>query len=136
MCKAKRYTEQLLEIYDKINNDLEYFKYKLHYLQWLQEDLLHIIGNKNFNVVQGYKLSKKLKETRNERRDYKIELETMINLKKTFVDKNINYLKNTYDSIKRQDEELLSLRDNRVYKPRVLESMELKIIVPLNRKAI
>jgi len=136
MCKAKRYTEQLLEIYDKINNDLEYFKYKLHYLQWLQEDLLHIIGNKNFNVVQGYKLSKKLKETRNERRDYKIELETMINLKKTFVDKNINYLKNTYDNIKRQDEELLSLRDNRVYKPRVLESMELKIIVPLNRKAI
>jgi len=136
MCRAKHYAEQLLEIYDKINNDLEYFKYKLHYLQWLQEDLLHIIENKKFNVVQGYKLSKKLQETRNERRDYKIELETMINLKKTFVDKNINYLKNTYDSIKRQDEELLSLRDNRVYKPRVLESMELRVIVPLNRKVI
>ena len=105
-------------------------------MQWLQEDLLHIIENKKFNVVQGYKLSKKLQETRNERRDYKIELETMINLKKTFVDKNINYLKNTYDSIKRQDEELLSLRDNRVYKPRVLESMELKIVVPLKRKVI
>ena len=95
MCRAKRYTEQLLEIYDKINQDLEYFKYKLHYLQWLEQDLLHIIENKKFNVVQGYKLSKKLQETRNERRDYKIELETMINLKKTFVDKNINYLKNT-----------------------------------------
>jgi len=33
MCRAKRYTEQLLEIYDKINQDLEYFKYKLQYLQ-------------------------------------------------------------------------------------------------------
>ena len=136
MCRAKRYTEQLLKIYDEINNDVEYFKHQIDELQLLEQDLLHIIENGKFNVVEGYKLSKKLKETRNERRDYKIELETMINLKKTFVDKNINYLKNTYDSIKRQDEELLSLRDNRVYKPRVLESMELRVIVPLNRKVI
>ena len=136
MCKAKHYTEQLLKIYDEINNDVEYFKYQLHYLQWLQEDLLHIIENKKFNVVQGYKLSKKIKDIRNDRRDFKIELETMINLKKTFIDKNIVYLENTYNDIKRQDVELLNLKENKVYRPRVLESMELNKVVPLNRKAI
>jgi len=136
MCKAKRYTEQLLKIYDEINNDVEYFKYQLHYLQWLEQDFLHIIENEKFNVVQGYKLSKKIKDIRNDRRDFKIELETMINLKKTFIDKNIIYLENTYNDIKRQDGELLNLKENKVYRPRVLESMELKKVVPLNRKAI
>jgi len=136
MCRAKRYTEQLLKIYDEINNDVEYFKHQIDELQLLEQDLLHIIENGNFNVVEGYKLSKKIKNARIERRDYKIELETMINLKKTFCDRNIEYLKNKYDDIKRQDELLLSLRENKVYKPRVLESTELRKVVPLNRKAI
>jgi len=136
MCRAKRYTEQLLKIYDEINNDVEYFKHQIDELQLLEQDLLHIIENGNFNVVEGYKLSKKIKNARIERRDYKIELETMINLKKTFCDRNIEYLKNKYDDIKRQDALLLSLRENKVYKPRVLESTELKLVVPMNRKAI
>jgi len=136
MCRAKRYTEQLLKIYDEINNDVEYFKHQIDELQLLEQDLLHIIENGNFNVVEGYKLSKKIKNARIERRDYKIELETMINLKKTFCDRNIEYLKNKYDDIKRQDALLLSLKENKIYKPRVLESTELKLVVPMNRKAI
>ena len=136
MCRAKRYTEQLLEIYDKINQDLEYFKYQIQEYQFLEQDVLHMIENEKFNAAEGCLLANMIKDARIKRRYYKDELETMINLKKTFVDKNINYLKNTYDSIKRQDEELLSLRDNRVYKPRVLESMELRVIVPLNRRVI
>ena len=136
MCRAKRYTEQLLKIYDNINQDVEYFKHQIDELQLLEQDLLHIIENGNFNVVEGYKLSKKIKDARNKRRDYKIELETMINLKKTFCDRNIEYLKNKYDDIKRQDALLLSLKQNKVYKPRVLESVELRKIVPMNRKVV
>jgi len=136
MCRAKRYTEQLLEIYDNINQDLKYFNYQIREYQLLEQDVLHIIENKKFNAAEGCKLANMIKYARNKRRDYKIEIETMLNLKETFIDKNIEQLKDTYDSVKRQDEILLELKRNKVYRPRVLNSMELKKVVPLNRKVI
>jgi len=136
MCRAKRYTEQLLEIYDNINQDLEYFNHQIKEYQFLEQDVLHMIENNKFNAAEGCKLANMIKDARIKRRYYKDELETMINLKKTFIDKNIEHLKHTYESVKRQDEILLELKRNRVYRPRVLKSMELKIVVPLKRKVI
>jgi len=95
-----------------------------------------MIENEKFNAAEGCKLANMIKDARIKRRDYKVELETLINLKKTFCDKNIEHLKYTYNSVKRQDEILLELKRNRVYKPRVLNSMELKKVVPLKRKVI
>jgi len=136
MCRAKRYTEQLLEIYDNINQDLKYFNYLIREYQLLEQDVLHIIENEKFNAAEGCLLANMIKYARNKRRDYKIEIETMLELKETFIDKNIEQLKDTYDSVKRQDEILLDLKRNKVYRPRVLNSMELKKVVPLNRRVI
>jgi len=136
MCKAKRYTEQLLEIYDNINNDLEFFNHQIKEYQLLEQDVLHVIENEKFNAAEGCKLANMIKHARNERRYYKDEFETMLILKKTFCDKNIEYLKYTYDNVKRQDDILLELKRNKIYRPRVLKSMELKKVVPLKRKVI
>ena len=116
MCKAKRYTEQLLEIYDNIDKDFEYYNSEISRLDLLPQDLLHIIERSNFNVVEGYKLAKMIKDTREERRNAKIEIKTLYNLKKTFCDKNIHQLKCTHGQIKREDEILLKLNENKIIK--------------------
>jgi len=136
MCKAKKYTEQLLNIYDEIENDLKYYNYHIRELVLLEQDLLHTIENGKFNVAEGYKLAKMIKDARNKRRDCKMEVETLVNLKKSFCDKNIYDLKDTHNRIKRQDEVLLKLKEYKVYNPRVLKSIEIRIVAPLNRRVI
>jgi len=136
MCKAKHYTEQLIEIFDKVKNDIEKHTDELTRLQLLEQDFLHAIENKNFNVAEGYKLAKEIKNVRNDRRNVKIELDTLINLKRSFCDKYIHQLKCTYGNILNQDEVLLKQKEEKIYKPRILETIDLKVIVPLNRKVI
>ena len=85
MCKAKKYSEQLLNIYDEIENDLKYYNYHIRELVLLEQDLLHTIENGKFNVAEGYKLAKMIKDARNKCRDYKTEVETLLNLKNHFV---------------------------------------------------
>lgn len=54
-----------------------------------QQDLLHYIENEKFNAVDGYKLSKKIKEIRTERRKVKNEL-AMISIFEANSNKLIN----------------------------------------------
>lgn len=129
MCKAKKYAEQLLEIYENINNDVLNLDKDRKELEGTELDILHIIENENFNVVQGYKLAKMIKDIRVERRNIKIEQDTILNLKRNFVDKNMNTLKATYGQIKKQDELLQNLKEKKIYKPRVLESTNLKLVI-------
>jgi len=136
MCKAKHYSEQLLGIFENVKNDIEKHTEQLTRLQLLEQDYLHAIENENFNVAEGYKLAKNIKDIRNERRDVKIELDTLINLKRGFCDRNINQLKCTYGNILNQDEILMKLKEEKRYKPRVLETTDLKIIVPMKRRVI
>ena len=136
MCKAKHYAEQMINIFNNVKDDIEKYTEELTRLQLLEQDFLHAIENENFNVVEGYKLAKEIKNTRNNRRDVKIELDTLINLKRGFCDRNINQLKCTYGNILNQDEILMKLKEEKRYKPRVLETTDLKIIVPMKRRVI
>ena len=129
MCKAKHYSEQLLKTYEKIDEDIRLLYLQLSRLDGLQQDILHIIENGNFNASEGYLLARMIKNARIERRDVKIELDTLNNLKRNFCDKSINRLKFTSNSIKDQDNTLLKLREERVYNPKVLDTTDLKLVV-------
>ncbi len=131
MCMAKDYAGQLMEIYSNITVDMAELRKRLYECDRLEQDYLHIIEGNNFNAAQGYKLAKLIQENRHKRRNIKNELQTMHILKKSIIDKNINILKSTYGNIKRQDEILTQLQENAVYKPRILESTELKAITSL-----
>lgn len=128
LCKAKKYAEQLLNIYEQIENDLQTLYTEKSKLEGLELDILHIMENEKFNASQGFKLAKMIQDARKDRRELKIEIETLANLKKSFVDKNINILKSTYGNIKKKDEILNSLKENKVYNPRVLETTDLKLV--------
>lgn len=129
MCKAKHYTEQLLEIYNNIESDLNKYNKRRNELEGLELDILHIIENENFNAAEGYKLAKMIKDARNERRDVKNEIEPLVTLKKNFVEKNIKELKNTKANIINRDKQLTELKENKVYKPRTLKTTDLKLVV-------
>ncbi len=129
MCKAKHYTEQLLSIYNSINSDIEQNYTRLTKLEGIEQDLLHILEAGKFNARQGYMLAKKIKEVRIERRKVKIEWQVLNNLKKSFCDKNCDLLKLVDSKIKQQDDLLVKLSENKVYKPRVLENIDLKFVV-------
>lgn len=115
MCRAKHYTEQLLSIFDNIKHDIEQNNLQIQELDNLQQDLLHIIENDKFNAYEGYMLAKKIQEARTARRIIKIEQQTLLNLKNNFCDKSINQLKMTAGNIRRQDEVLMRLTENKVY---------------------
>ena len=129
MCKAKHYTEQLLEIYNNIENELNTYNNKVNELEGLEMDVLHIIENENFNAVQGYKLAKMIKDARMERRDLKNEVQPLVTLKNSFIAKNVKELNNTYKMIQGLDKRLADLKENKVYKPRTLKTTELKLVV-------
>jgi Tfp pilus assembly protein PilO len=84
----------------------------------MEQDLLHLIEFDNFNAYEGYLYAKKLKETRNERRKIKNELEPM----KIMID-NIRPLKEkfkqTYEKVDIADKRL----HNSKYHPRVLKNL-------------
>lgn len=128
MCQAKQYAEQLLNIYEDIKLTLENISLEQSRLERTEQDLLHIIENSQFNASEGYKLAKLIKDGRVKRRDIKIELDTLTNLKKEFVDKNMNNLRSVYGNIKKQNDTLVSLKENKVYKPRALQSTDLKLV--------
>jgi AAA+ ATPase superfamily predicted ATPase len=129
MCKAKHYAEQLLDIYNSIENDLDTYNKERTDLEGLELDVLHILENENFNVVQGYKLAKMIKDARIRRRDVKNEIDPLVNLKKNFVEKNIKELKSTLSSIQNQDRILTELKEKKIYKPRTLKTTDLKLVV-------
>lgn len=128
MCKAKNYAEDILTICESIINDLNDSFTEQSNLALEEQDLLHTIENVNFNACGGYKLAKLLKDVRVRRRDLKIEQETLIKLKKDFVDKSMNNLKCVLGNITKQNNILQGLKENKVYKPRILKSVDLKLV--------
>ena len=129
MCKAKHYAEELLTVYEKVKNDINGLYVSLKETELKEQDYLHIIENEKFNASQGYLLSKLIKDNRTKRRDIKNEIHTLVNLKKSFVDKNIGNLKSLYGDIKRNDDMLNSLKERKVYIPRILATTELKSVI-------
>jgi hypothetical protein len=87
------------------------------------QDLLHEIELSNFNSVEGYKLSKRLKDIRNRRRVVKNNLE-ILQLFKDFSDKN----KSTPIILFKLVTAMKTLREEqseRIYHPRVLKDIKL-----------
>lgn len=121
MCKARNYSEQLLKIYNNINNDFISLNNELRQADLLEQDLLHTIEAGNFNAFQGYKLSKMIHDNRVKRRDIKNELDPLFRLKNNFVDVNVNRLNTVSQQVIKRDERLTNLTENQIYTPRVLD---------------
>jgi len=126
MCIAKVYTEQLLDIYNKINLDIEILSKQEKKTTLYDLDMLHIIENTNFNACEGYKLAKKIQINRHKRRQIKNELDTLIQLKNNFIDQNIGILSQTYNGIINRDNYLNQLVDTKAYTPKIIKYKNLK----------
>lgn len=125
MCLAKIYAEQLLEIYDKINEDIKRLKKEVRRGTLFSIDMFHTIENTNFNACEGYKFAKQIKDNQISRRKAKYELTTLIQLKNNFIDQNIELLITTHKEIIDKNDLLQDLIKNKTYKSRV-EKMELR----------
>lgn len=110
MCLAKDYTDQLLNIYNSIENDFKELNDKLSYIDIEQQKVLHELENNSFNAYMGYLLAKQLKEIRIERRKIKNELAPLINLKNNFLQKNDELLKKVHTNIINQEERAINFK--------------------------
>ena len=118
MCKALKYAENLINIFQEIENDIINLNQQYKETDLKQQDLLHMIEGDNFNASEGYCLAKTIKDTRINRRNYKNEIKTLIMLK-TVVDKHINDFKCITGNIKREDVQLHKCSENKMYTSRV-----------------
>lgn len=129
MCEAKHYTEQLLGIYKEIKNKVYYYCDQLSQADLYEQDILHIIEMGGFNASEGYKLAKMLCDNRHKRRQIKNELEPLKQLKENFINHNMEALDKTYQAVIRKDKILNNLSDNKIYKPRILQTTNIKSVV-------
>jgi len=132
MCKAKEYSEKLLDIYNSINSDFSHYSEELSQADLYEQDILHIIENGGFNASEGYKLAKMIYDNRQKRRLIKNELEPLQQLKNNFIDQNMKSLDNAHQNVIRKDTILTKLTENKIYHPRVLDSTELKVVTNEN----
>lgn len=130
MCKAKDYSEQLLGIYSNIKNDFETLSSELSQVDLYEQDVLHMMENKKLNASDGYKFAKMLYDNRIRRREIKNEIGPLIQLKTSFIDKNIQALTVAHQAVIRKDNILTNLTENKVYTPRVIGKEE-KVVAPV-----
>lgn len=120
MCKAKHYSEDLLTIYNNVISEFNKLVNELSQADLYEQDVLHMIENRNFNASEGYKLSKMLHDNRKKRREIKNELEPLKMLKGSFIDTSIKALNNAHQAVVRKDNILTNLTENKVYAQRVI----------------
>ncbi len=127
MCKAKEYSEYLLQTFNKIETDFNELSKELKQVSMYEQDLLHILENGGFNASEGYKLAKLLSVNRQKRRNIKNELEPLMSLKQDFIDININKLNNVDKYINDREQTLNHLTENKIYRPRIMQSTDVKL---------
>jgi len=120
MCKAINYTTQLLEIYNNINTDVKRLKDEVSTANQFNLDMLHTIENTNFNACEGYLLAKQIKDNQTFRRQAKLELETLIKLKSSFIDTNMDLLNLVSQEIINEDNRYKYNIEHKVYNPKVM----------------
>jgi hypothetical protein len=130
MCKAKDYSEQLLEIYNNINNDFQSLYNELSQADLIQQDLLHMIEKGGFNASEGYKMAKMIYDNRVNRRKIKNELKPLQHLKSNFTDVNFQALNKVHQTVLREDTTLTRLTENQIYTPRVLGKASTPVVKP------
>jgi len=77
MCKASEILKNLISSYQEVNAEYNSLSKELSRCDLIEQDLLHLIENSNFNAAEGYFYAKKIKDTRIERRRIKLELTTI-----------------------------------------------------------
>ncbi|MCK9310339.1 MAG: hypothetical protein M0P99_08710 [Candidatus Cloacimonetes bacterium] len=110
MCKAKDYTEQLLNIYQSIENDFNILSNRLSQIDIEEQKVLHKIEESNFNAYQGYLFAKELKEVRAERRRIKNEVLPLMKLRNDFIQNNTKQLESTHTSIIKQENNAINFK--------------------------
>lgn len=120
MCKAKEYSQQLLDIYNNINNEYQNLYDELNQANLREIDLLHMVENNNFNASEGWKYAKMIRDNRLHRRKIKNELNPLSELKNNFIDKNMIALNEVNQEVTRRNNILKDLTENKIYTPRVL----------------
>jgi len=121
MCKAKSYTEQIIEIYNNINSDVKRLRSEVRTASLFNLDMLHTIMNTKFNACEGYKLAKQIQDNQLFRQNSKYELATLLQLKK-HIDSNKELLNLVHQEIINKDASYKYNIENKIYYPRVKEN--------------
>lgn len=116
MCKAKGYAKRFSNLYQDLKGEYSSLVEENKISDAMIQDLLHSIEFENFNVVQGYKLAKQIKDIRIQRRELKNEFEAMQSLY-SFIQPMINKIE---QADKRVDK-ILETQKRRIYTPRILK---------------
>jgi hypothetical protein len=122
MCKAKELSEQLIYICDEIEIEMKQIAKDLSKYDLMEQDVLHMIENENFNAAEGYCMAKKLQEIRINRRETKNELAPMQTLI-TYINANKSKIVNVRDNINLQYYNLNKDCEQKRYCPRVLKEI-------------
>lgn len=125
MCKAKEYSEKFLELYKQVEKDFKELSEEQKKYDLMEEDVLHMIENSNFNVVNGYYYAKRLQEIRRARREIKNEVEAMCMLKDNLRKVNFYQVNN---KIINKEKQLQYVTDNKVYNSRIFANNNIKEI--------
>lgn len=119
MCLAKEYAEQILDIYNRVNAEVYRLKEEVSTANLFNLDMLHVIEHTNFNACEGYKLAKQIKDNQLFRRQAKVELASLIQLKE-YIDRNIDILSFINQKITNTDNAYINTIENKVYNPKVM----------------
>lgn len=122
MCKANDYIKQLTEIYSNIKKDCDELELAIYKENAKKQDWEHFIESQDIDNIDGLQALyhiKRFKEIRDNRRTYKNEFETLKQLKKNFVDKNVGDLLSLAKSIESMDNTLHHLTENKIYHNRI-----------------
>lgn len=130
MCMAKDYSDQLLNIYNSIEDSFKDLSDKLSKIDIEEQKLLHEIENSNFDAYKGYLFSKQLKEVRVQRRKIKNELQPLINLRNNYLQKNNNLLQTVHNNIIKQENNAINFKP---YQPKLKETTK-QNNTPLNMR--
>ena len=94
---------------------------KLHELiqraDWEEQDILHLVELESFNAFQGYDIAAKLQKVRRKRREYKDELEALIELRKAI--NNNSKLENHVSTLSKVIDDDKKKKEKRKYNVRV-----------------
>lgn len=122
--EEKEFLISMKNFFENINSLRKDLKKEIQKEDDITQDLLHELELASLNGVEIMQVAKQLKETRQERRKYKDELEK-VNILKTFTDKYNNKL--IVGDIIKVLKELKILeknKNNRKYNARVLENLK------------
>lgn len=133
MCKAKEYSEKFLELYKQVEKDFKELSEEQRKYDLMEEDILHLIENNNFNVVNGYYYAKRLQEIRRARREIKNEVEAMMTLRDNLKQANFYKINNR---IINKEKQLQYLTDNKVYNLKIFSNDNIKEITITQERSV